>query len=57
LVKFSKLSPAINPPPSDSDDNMVVIQKDQIKMFSEPSQNEIQDWVRARFLPNKDSLL
>jgi hypothetical protein len=43
LVKFSKLSPAINPPPSDSDDNMVVIQKDQIKMFSEPSQNEIQD--------------
>jgi hypothetical protein len=57
MSKFWRSSPAVNAPPSDSDDDMVVIQKDRIKMVYEPSKNEIQDPARVRFLPTKESLL
>jgi hypothetical protein len=57
LAKFLRSSRAINAAPSDSDDNMVVIQKDRIKMVYEPSKNKLQDPARVRFLPTKESLL
>jgi hypothetical protein len=49
MSKFSRSSPA--------DDDMVIIQKDRIKMVYEPSKNELQDPARVRFLPTKESLL
>jgi hypothetical protein len=57
MTKFWRSSPTVNAPPSDSDDDMVVIQKDRIKMVYEPSKNKIQDPARVRFLPTKESLL